>query len=258
MPYIQSSDARLYYEQHGSGPAIMLIHGSGGHHMAWYRQTDYLSRFFTVLTPDLRGFGNSSAVEGGPDILDFPGDLLAILDDAGIDRTAILGQSIGALPALRLAIEHPERVSGVILAHSLGGLSDPAIKEMALANRAEAEKLPVMDRLLTPEFRQSRPELAFLFKQMGTFNNAGMMDLRNLSTEGPLAADILQRKVRLYFLCGERDAVLRPDTVNAAHAAVPGSTLTIVPNGPHSLYWEMPEVFNSVLHGYLNDIYGTR
>jgi pimeloyl-ACP methyl ester carboxylesterase len=44
--------------------------------------------------------------------------------------------------------------------------------------------------------------------------------------------------------------------VAAAHRALPGSTLNIVPNGPHSLYWEIPEVFNSVLHGFLNTIYG--
>ena len=54
MAFADAEGARIYYEQHGSGPAVMLIHGSGGHHMAWWRQVAYLARWFTVLTIDLR------------------------------------------------------------------------------------------------------------------------------------------------------------------------------------------------------------
>jgi pimeloyl-ACP methyl ester carboxylesterase len=66
MPFAEAGGAKIYYEQHGSGPAVMLIHGSGGHHMAWGRQVAYLARWFTVLTIDLHGFGNSTPLEGGP------------------------------------------------------------------------------------------------------------------------------------------------------------------------------------------------
>ena len=53
-----------------------------------------------------------------------------------------------------------------------------------------AEQLPVLDRLLTPEFRAERPDLAFLFRQMGTFNTAKMQDLRNLNTDGPTVEEL--------------------------------------------------------------------
>jgi len=96
MPYADAKGVKIYYESHGSGPAIMLIHGSGGHHAAWWRQVAYLSQWFTVLTIDLRGFGNSDPVEGGPDSLDFVHDVEAVLEAAKIERCALLGQSIGA------------------------------------------------------------------------------------------------------------------------------------------------------------------
>jgi len=255
MPFANAEGASIYYELNGSGPAIMLIHGSGGHHMAWWRQVAYLSQWFTVLTLDLRGFGNSSPVEGGPDSLDFVKDLEAVLDAAGVKRCALLGQSIGALPALRVAVRRPAQISAVLLAHSLGGINDPELAELTAADRREAEKLAVIDRLLTKEFQSGQPALTFLFRQMGTFNHAKMADLRNLSARGPTVDEIVSAGVKIIFLCGERDAVLRNATVRRAHEKVPGSTLCAVPNGPHSLYWEMPEVFNTMVHQLLNSVY---
>ena len=255
MAFADSKGTKIYYETHGEGPAIMFIHGSGGHHMAWYRQVAYLSRWYKIVTIDLRGFGNSDRVEGGPDSLDFTDDVEAVLDHAGLNRCALLGQSIGAAPALRFAARSPQRVSGIILAHSTGGLSHPELGEKVKANRAEAEKIPVMDRLLTPEFRAGHPEMDFLFRQMGTFNHAGMRDLRNLSAQGPTVEEINVTGVKLCFLAGERDAVLRPDTVRLAHKLVTTSVLRIAPNAPHSFYWEMPDVFNAYVHDLLRIIY---
>jgi pimeloyl-ACP methyl ester carboxylesterase len=256
MAFADAEGVRIYYEQHGSGPAIMLIHGSGGHHMAWWRQVAYLARWFTVLTIDLRGFGNSSAVEGGPDSLDFVKDVEAVLDASGVERCALLGQSIGALPALRVAVRRPQRIAAVLLAHSLGGINDAELADLAASDRREAEKLPVLDRLLTKEFQSGQPALTFLFRQMGTFNHAKMADLRNLSARGPGIDEISAAGVKVVFLCGERDCVLRSSTIRRAHQKVPASKLAVVPNGPHSLYWEMPEVFNATVHQLLNDVYG--
>jgi pimeloyl-ACP methyl ester carboxylesterase len=256
MPYTTSKGARIYYEAHGKGPAIVLVHGSGGHHAAWWQQVPYLSRWFTVVLPDLRGFGLSDPVDGGPDSLDFTDDLSAVIDHSGIERAAFLGQSIGAAPCLRLAVVAPGRVAGVILAHSLGGLSDPDLKALVAADRAEAEKLPVIDRLMSKSFQQANPEMTWLFREQGTFNAAKMQDLRNLATAGPTIADVLAAGVRVHFLAGADDAVLRPDTVRAAHARLPGSTLSIVPDAPHSMYWERPAMFNAEVHKAMLEFFG--
>ncbi|WP_327673147.1 MULTISPECIES: alpha/beta hydrolase [unclassified Streptomyces] len=249
MPYTHSGDGTsLYYERHGSsGTAILFVHGSGGHHAAWWQQVAALREEFTVLTVDLRGFGKSDSSMPEFDGQDFPGDVVAVLDQEDITDAMLVGQSIGSVAALRAGLARPERVSSVVLGHSLGGISHPELKELAAADRAEAVKLPVIDRLLTKEFQTGRADLTFLFQQMGTFNVAKMADLRNLDTNGPSLDDIVASGVRVAFLAGEKDAVLSVKTVTRAHELLPGSHLEIVEGAPHSMYWETPQCYNAAV-----------
>jgi pimeloyl-ACP methyl ester carboxylesterase len=258
MPYAQSQNLQIYYESHGEGPAVVFLHGAGGNHAAWWQQTVYFRGQYRVIAVDLRGFGRSDSVSDGPDSLDFPGDILAVLDRAGVARATLLGQSIGAVAALRFAIAHPERIDAVILAHSLGAISHPKLTPLVAADRAEAEKIPVLDRLLTKEYRESQPARTFLFQQLGTFNNATMRDLRNLNVSGPALDEVVRLGLKIFLLTGEKDAVLRPATIRVAQGLLPGSALTVVPGAPHSMYWEAPELFNMSVHLFLQQIYGDK
>ena len=255
MPFATVDGLQIYYETHGSGPALTLVHGSGGHHAIWWQQVPYFARHFTVVLPNLRGFGKSDSVPDGPDAQDFHKDILAVLDHAKIDKSVILGQSIGAPPAIKLAVEHTQRIAGVVLAHSLGGINDPELKQLAGADRKEAEKLPVIDRLMSKDFQGKRPELTWLFREMGTFNHAKMQDLRNLSAGGPSIEDVNRSGVPILLLAGGNDAVLRTATVRKAHEKLSRSTLNVISDGPHSLYWECPDVFNRAVHQFLDAVY---
>ncbi|MEV0483672.1 alpha/beta hydrolase [Streptomyces sp. NPDC050508] len=247
MPLADSDGTSIYYERHGSGPVILFVHGSGGHHAAWWQQVAALREEFTVVTVDLRGFGKSDSSMPEFDGQDFPGDVVAVLDQENLTDAMLVGQSIGSVAALRAGLLRPERVGSVVLGHSLGGISHPELKELAAADRAEAVKLPVIDRLLTKRFQQERADLTFLFQQMGTFNVAKMQDLRNLDTDGPTLDDIQNSGVKVAFLAGEKDAVLSVKTVTRAHELLPGSHLEIVPDAPHSMYWETPAKYNAAV-----------
>lgn len=254
MSWAENHGARLYYEVHGRGPAVLFVHGSGGHHAAWWQQVTALRDDYTVITMDLRGFG-CSRWDGDHDSAAFPGDIIAVLDAVaaagGPGRAVLVGQSIGAAAALRAALDRPDRASGVVLAHSLGGLKHPELATLVKADRAVAEKLPVLDRLLTPQFRAQRPDLAFLFRQMGTFNTAKMADLRNLGSDGPTLEELAAAPFPLLLLAGEKDSVLSPSTVQRAGELLPQARVEIVPGAPHSMYWETPALFNEALRGFL-------
>jgi pimeloyl-ACP methyl ester carboxylesterase len=254
MPFADSQGVRIYYEVHGDGPAVVLVHGSGGHHAAWWQQVPHFAANYSVVTLDLRGFGNSDAAQEY-DSLEFPGDILAVLDHAELDRAVLVGQSIGASAALKVAVAQPARAAGVVLAHSLGGIDHDELAQLVKADRAEAEKLPVLDRLLTAGFRAEDPAKAFLFRQMGTFNAAKMADLRNLTVGGPSLEEVVASGVRICFLAGENDAVLRPETVQRAHELLACSLLELVPGAPHSMYWEAPALFNDALERFLRQVY---
>jgi pimeloyl-ACP methyl ester carboxylesterase len=235
LAFVDNNGTKIYYEVHGAGPAVLFVHGSGGHHAAWWQQVAYFRDRYAVLTVDLRGFGRSSfEVDGaGLDATAFPGDVVAVLDDAGIDEVVLVGQSIGASAALMVAMADPGRAAGVVLAHSLGGIAHAELSELVKADRAEAEKIPVLDRLMSRDFQDSEPAKTFLFQQMGTFNQAKMADLRNLASGGPTLEEVTATGVPVLFLAGENDAVLRPDTVRRAHELLPGSALVQVQGRPH-------------------------
>jgi pimeloyl-ACP methyl ester carboxylesterase len=256
VPFAKSDgDADIYYEVHGEGPAILFVHGSGGQHAAWWQQVAVLRDRYTVITIDLRGFGNSTSNLDEYNTLEFPADILAVLEASGVEQAVLLGQSIGAAAALKAAIKRPDLVAGVILAHSLGGIDHPELAALVKADRAEAEKLPILDRLMSKSFQESEPAKTFLFRQMGTFNKAKMQDLRNLNVDGPTLGGLKELDVKVMFLAGELDAVLSLSTVKRAHELVEGSVLEIVSNGPHSMYWEVPDLFNAAVERLLEIAY---
>ena len=258
MSWAANGDVRVYYEVNGSGPAVAFVHGSGGHHAAWWQQVAALRDDYSVITLDLRGFG-CTRWTGDHDARSFPGDIITVLDAVaeagGPPRSVIVGQSIGAAAALRTALARPDLVAGVVLAHSLGGICHDELAALVRADRAEAEKLPVLDRLLTPGFRERQAPLAFLFRQLGTFNTATMQDLRNLSSDGPSLEEVDAAPFPVLLLAGEQDAVLSPATVRRAGELLPRARVEIVPGAPHSMYWETPDLFNDALRTFLAEVY---
>jgi pimeloyl-ACP methyl ester carboxylesterase len=256
---IASADGKnVYYEVHGTGPAVVLVHGSGGHHAIWWQQVPYFRDRYSVLALDLPGFGNSDADHGEYDVREFPAAILAVLDAAGIERAVLVGQSLGAAPSLSVAVRHPDRVAGVVLAHSAGGIDDAELTALVRADRAEAEKLSVIDRLMSQTIQRAQPEKVFLFQQMATFNAAKIANLRNLWSGATTAAEVtaaIAAGVRVWFLAGEDDAVIRPRTYARLRELLPGARFETLPGAPHSTYWETPDLFNAALDRILATIY---
>ena len=97
-------------------PAVLLLHGAGLDHSSWQWQSRYLAHHgYAVIAPDFPGHGRSpgtvrTSVEA---LADWAADLLAAL---GRDRAFVAGHSLGSLVALELALRHPARVAGLVLA----------------------------------------------------------------------------------------------------------------------------------------------
>lgn len=247
MAVVINNGVSIYYEVHGSGDPLVFVLGSGGNHAAWWQQVTALRGEFTVVTVDLQGFGKSDSAGDIFDAHDHPGDILAVLRDADLADAVLVGESIGAAAALKAALREPDRVRGVILAHSLGGIDHTELAEWVREDRANAEKRPVFDRLLSKSFQEREPAKAFLCRQMGTFNIPKIQDLRNLTSEGITVDQLSTSNIWVAFLVGERDAVLSQATVRRAHELLSGSLLEVVPDAPHSMYSERPELFNAAV-----------
>ena len=100
----------LFHEQHGDGPAVLLVHAGVADSRMWAGIVPRLAEAHRVIACDLRGFGRSP-LEPGP--YSHGSDLLELLDGLGVDRAAVVAASMGGQVALELALRAPERVTAL-------------------------------------------------------------------------------------------------------------------------------------------------
>jgi lipase len=102
-----------------TGPTVLALHGITASHMAWLEVAGHLPDV-TVLAPDLRGRGRSSQLPGPYDFDAHVSDIVALLEAVGSARVVVAGHSMGGFVAVRLAADHPDLVSRLVLVD--GGL----------------------------------------------------------------------------------------------------------------------------------------
>ncbi|MEW6123784.1 MAG: alpha/beta hydrolase [Pseudomonadota bacterium] len=100
----------------GEGPPLLLLHGHPQTHVTWRKIAPALARDFTVVAPDLRGYGDSAKPEGGPDHIAYSkramaADQVALMARLGFPRFAVVGHDRGGRVAHRMALDHPDAVS---------------------------------------------------------------------------------------------------------------------------------------------------
>ena len=104
----------------GSGPPLLMLHGYPQSHVMWHRVAPILAQHFTVVAPDLRGYGDSAKPDSGADHFAYSKrasavDQVAVMAALGFDKFALVGHDRGARVAHRLALDHPEQVQRLAL-----------------------------------------------------------------------------------------------------------------------------------------------
>jgi pimeloyl-ACP methyl ester carboxylesterase len=119
MPNAHVNDTDIYYEDHGSGPPLVLIHGLGASHEMWAPQVEAFRETNRVITLDVRGAGRSGRLEGWRNILTRQAaDLAALLDQLGIETVALCGVSYGGVFVQRFALDYPDRCHALVISDS--------------------------------------------------------------------------------------------------------------------------------------------
>jgi haloacetate dehalogenase len=117
---IEVPEATLRVRYGGSGPPVLLLHGHPRTHATWHKVAPPLAETHTVVCPDLRGFGKSSKPADTPDHAlsskrAKANDCVALMKQLGHERFAVVGHDRGAYTAFRLAMDHPEKVSQLVI-----------------------------------------------------------------------------------------------------------------------------------------------
>ena len=257
MSFASINGIELYYESHGEGPPVVFAHGVGGNHVAWYQQVPFFARSFQAITIDQRGFGRTDDVNdlgrGG-----FVDDLRALLDRLGIAKASLVAQSMGGGACMGFSVKYPERVSALVMADTLVGITMPEPIRTRQRERAETTRdLSQLERVVSKTLPLRDPALAELYLQIASFNPGN--ETRLTRTGGTTAEPITMEqvttaasKVPMLFLVGAEDILQPPEIVTAASKLVPNAELAIVPNAGHSAYFEQPELFNYLVSDFLS------
>lgn len=261
---------RLHCLETGAGPPILLIHGLFDLLETWERLTPFLSDRFKLHAIDLPGFGKSPLPEEWRESLSGMIEaVVAFLDSKGIEKTSIVGSSMGGGIALGVAGRHPERVDKIVLINPYGFPSPPVAAEIA-RSRILGKILPYL--LRDPVLRQCAKALfsrslhdprlltdtliervtapfATLRRRKDLFRF-----LQGISTETMREMDALLPQIRqpVLILWGENDRWLTIDHAKRLQQRLPNNRLITLPDCGHLPQMEKPKEVAGVLSEFIS------
>ena len=118
MPTLRVNGIDLNYEIHGQGRPLLLIHGLGSSCRDWEKQLTVFSRYYQVITFDLRGHGQTEKPPGPYSMSLFAKDAAELVKALGISPAHVIGISLGGMITFQLALDHPELVMSVVIVNA--------------------------------------------------------------------------------------------------------------------------------------------
>jgi 3-oxoadipate enol-lactonase len=251
----------MAYEDEGSGPAVVLLHGYPFNRSMWREQRDALSQKYRVIAPDLRGHGETPPSNEPATMEEMARDVAALLDELGIERVALGGLSMGGYVTLAFYRRFPLRVRALILADT----RSQADTEEARRNREEQAKKILeegmqsiaedfLKKVLTPATISDKPETVALVREMilqtdpqGAANALRGMAARHDQTE--FLEDIIAPTL---ILVGSEDQLTPPTDAELMRREIRGSRLEIIEGASHLSNLERPAEFNHALKSFLD------
>ncbi|WP_269502321.1 alpha/beta fold hydrolase [Burkholderia sp. IMCC1007] len=267
---VKTQDWQLHYHEAGSGHPVILLHGSGPGATGWSNfsgNIDALARRFHVYAVDMPGWGQSDAATVGQ--LDHVDAAIQFMDTLGIERAAFVGNSMGGQTSLRLATEHPDRITHLVTMGppigrmpTLFGAGDGpseglkvlihAYRDPSPENMRRLVEIMVYDkaRFATPELCQARSEAALLRPEHLQNYVAG------LPAGAPLPKWVKPEllpaiKTPTLLIHGRDDRVVSFETSLYLLANIPDSRLVLLNRCGHWAMIEHPDEFNRLVGDFI-------
>jgi 3-oxoadipate enol-lactonase len=263
MPTANVNGVRLYYESHGEGLPLVFAHGGGGDLLHWTYQVPYFSERYRVITFDNRGHGRSESPETGYSIGIFSEDILGLLDALLLEKVVLVGLTMGAMTALRFALDHPDRLLGMVLVGvSEGGREEMRERFEMSAQIAESHGMEMLAEgfcsvVFSPWFQEERSDfVADCKKRMQAASPQGYArSIRALANRPPQKDRLGEIPTRTLVVVGEDDVIAFPlEDADLYACGIPDAKLVRIEKAGHLACVEQPDVFNSLLDEFLLEI----
>ena len=271
MPYIEAAGARLHVEEHGDGYPIIFVHELGSDLRQWEDQVRYFSRAYRCIAYNARGYPPSDVPEdptayGWEHSVD---DIAAVMNGLGIDRSHVVGLSMGAYAALQFGLRYPQRVSAIVAAAAGSGSSPSGrhawLRETSILARAFAERGPAT---IAEKIATSAARIQLKYKDPKRWQEFAKQ-LRHQSGQGlsntvircqalrPSLHDLRDQfatmNTPVLLIVGDEDAACL-ETNLMLKATLPNAGLWISPNTGHTINLEEPAAFNAHVETFLGAV----
>jgi 3-oxoadipate enol-lactonase len=262
MAYAQIDNVQLAYDDVGSGPELLLVHGYPFNCSLWSEQVDALSKTFRVITPDLRGFGDSDISDGTSTMNRMAQDVAGLLDALEISKAIIGGLSMGGYVVFAFYKQFASRVRGLVLADTRAQADTEEAKqvraqqaEQILASGMAGVTDAMLPKLLTPETVSKRPEVVKRIREMmmRTKPAGAAAALRGMAAREDHTALLPQISVPTLIMVGREDPITPLQDSEKMHESIAGSRLVVIENASHVSNLEQSAVFNAELASFLRD-----
>jgi len=261
MSQMRVDEIQMTYDDSGAGPPVVLLHGYPFNRSMWREQVAALSATHRVITPDLRGHGDSDSPAGPATMNTMARDVGLLMDGLGITRAVIGGLSMGGYVALAFYRLFALRVRSLILADTRAQADTEEAKQI---RAQQSEKLmaegmagivdSMLPKLLAPETVSKRPEVVKRIRDMmlRTKPKGAAAVLMGMAMRDDQTEHLSRIIPPTLILVGHDDAITPLQDSERMHHEIGGSRLVVIENAGHVSNIEQPERFNEALTDFLD------
>jgi 3-oxoadipate enol-lactonase len=247
-----------------TGEPVILLHGFPFDSSMWDLQLAEVPEGWRYIAPDLRGFGRSPLIGEGPlTMSQHAADVVALMDELNIDQAVICGLSMGGYVALSLVMNHPDRVRALVLVASRANADGPEAKKGRLQQAAKVRQAgvnPVVDsmlpKLLSAHSRMKLPDAVEHVRAMmeGTPAETMARALEGMAAREDYTSRLGEIGVSTIVVRGQDDEIIPAGDMELIARTVRGARHEMVPLTGHLPNLEAPDVFNSILSKFLQNL----
>jgi len=264
MKKVTVNGISLATHDEGDGPPILFIHGFPLSHSMWQHQREAFSTDYRVITPDLRGFGESDVTEGMVTMEQHGDDLVALLNALDVNEPVVLcGLSMGGYIAWQFQQKCPERLCALILCDTRAIADTPEgvrnrkrLAQMVVENGSAAVAAAMLPNLFSPAtgdrdqstIDELRQTIAATSPQGIAAAALGMAERSDVTSLLPSI------ETPSLLIVGEDDGISTPEEMQSIADAMPDARLVEIPEAGHMSPLENPEPVNTAIREFLQSL----
>lgn len=253
---------KLHFERLGEGPPLVILHGLLGSGDNWMGLAKSWAADFTVLVPDLRNHGRSPHAQDAS-FGAMAGDVVELIHSEGLSQVLLLGHSLGGKTAMRVALDHPAEIRGLVVV-DIAPKPYPPIHRSLLAgllalNLSQFTTRSEVDSALTATIPDARVR-QWLLKNLGRSPEGDFFWKPNLpvlhQNLGELTsgfADLRDSQAPALFVAGGRSDYLGPEDMPLIHQYFPKAMLEKIPEAGHWVHVDAPAKLLDLVTRFANE-----